>query len=143
MGEDVIQTDVDRLIEILKIKKKIPLTQLAKELNTDEDVVQNWVDFLVEEKIVTMEYDFTKPIIQYIEQDSDTQELTNDEYEKYKQRFKDHAAKEKGQSEFAWKQHVLEKLEQKKHFFFLEAEKRNLKNIEELWEEYKEKASEL
>ncbi|MCC7574312.1 hypothetical protein KO361_01870 [Candidatus Woesearchaeota archaeon] len=138
MGEETIQTEVDRLIDILKTKKKVELSKLAKELKVSEDIVQNWVDFLVEEKIVAMDYDLTKPTVSIIEDESKTGKPNENEIQNYKKKFQNDATKQ-GNVEFLWKQHILENLESMKTFFYSEAETRDLENIDQLWEEFKTK----
>ena len=143
MGEEIIQTDVDKLIDILKSEKKMELGLLAKKINVPEETVQQWVDFLVEEKIVSIEYDFTKPIVNMLEKPKEKKEYFKEDFLKYKESFQKKSAKKKGTPEYIWKQHILENLELMKQFFFSEAEKRNLGNKKELWEEYKKKVSML
>ncbi|MFP4567384.1 MAG: hypothetical protein ACLFN8_00415 [Candidatus Woesearchaeota archaeon] len=140
MGDEVIQTEVDRLIDILKTKKKIDIKSAAKELNVDEEIVQQWVDFLVEEKIISMEYDFTKPIISLVNNTKLKEENPEDNIKKYKKKFQGEK-QTKGNSEVIWKNHVLDNLEFMKPFFYTEADKRNLENKDELWEQYKQKVS--
>lgn len=141
MAEDIIKTDVDRFIELLKIKKKIELSSLAKELNLSEEVVQQWADFLVEEKIITIDYNFTKPTLSIIEEEHNTK-MTKEELDKYKKIFQKQTDK-KQSPEILWREHIQKNLEYMKTFFFQEAEKRNLENIDKLWQEYKEKAVQL
>jgi len=138
MGEEIIQTDVDRLIDILKIKKKMDLSKLSKELNIPEKIIQKWVEFLVEEKIISIEYTFTSPILTIIE-DEKKKEMTKQEFSQYKQKFIKDAKYKKEGAEQAWKQHVLESLGSMKPFFYSEVEKRGLKKSDELWHEYKRK----
>ena len=142
MVEEIILTDVDKLVEILQKEKKMDLRLLAKKLNSSEDTVQKWVDFLVEEKILSVDYDFTKPIVSIIEKKQEKKEDFKEDFLKYKQEYNKKTKKEK-QSEFSWKKHILDQLELMKHFFYSEAEKRKLKNINQLWEEYKKKVSEI
>ncbi len=141
MSEETIRTDVDRLIEILKSEKKMELKLLAKKLDLPEETIQQWIDFLVEEKIVTIDYDFTKPIVSIVEEKEKEEEYEKEDFLKYKEKFKNHA--KKGSAEYIWRNHLLENLEQMKHFFFTEARKRELEKIPELWEEYKKKVAEL
>lgn len=143
MGEEVIQTEVDKLINVLKTKKKVELKKLAEEIKVPEPTVQQWIDFLVEEKIVSVDYDFTKPIISIIEEPKETKKESKEDIIKYKQNFKKTTSKKNKNSEFLWKQHVLENLDILKQFFYTEAEKRKLENINELWEEYKKKVTSI
>ena len=63
MVDETIKTGVDELIELLKKTDKISLLDAAKRLKVPSSILQSWVDFLVEEKIVGVEYKFTKPYI--------------------------------------------------------------------------------
>lgn len=142
MAEETITTDVDRLINILREEGKLELSQLAKRINVSEDVVQQWVEFLVEEKIVSVDYNFTKPIVSIVENLEEKKEEKKD-IKKYKKSFKEKSSKEKGNAEYLWKQHIIENVESMRVFFFEEARKRHLENAKELWEEYKAKVSTL
>ena len=142
MAEETITTDVDKLINVLKEEGKLELSQLAKRIKVSEDIVQQWVDFLVEEKIVSVDYNFTKPIVSIVENKNEMGEDQKD-IKKYKKSFKEKSAKDKGNAEYLWRQHIVENVETMKVFFFEEARKRHLENAKELWEEYKAKVSTL
>ncbi len=139
MGEEVIQTEVDKLIDLLKTKKKVEIKDAAKELDINESIIQQWVDFLVEEKILTIEYEFTKPFISLIQDEKQTGIV--DDLLTYKQKFKNRTKTNKGNSDVMWKSHIMENLDYMKPFFYTEADKRNLENRDELWEEYKNKVT--
>jgi hypothetical protein len=138
MGEETIQTDVDKLIDILKINKRMEVSQIAKELNLPEETVQTWANFLVEENIIAIDYNFTKPALSLIK--SKTEKDSKNDFLQYKKKFQSNNLK-KGNGDFAWKQHILNNVELLKTFFFSQAEQRDLNNPEELWEEYKEKVT--
>jgi len=142
MGEEIVTTDVDRLINILKIKKKIDLAKISKELGLQENIVQKWVDFLVEEKIITIEYTFSSPIISLIE-DEQKKEITKHDFEIYKQRFLKEAKNKKQPPEQLWQQHILEKIEAMNSFFYTEADKKGLRKKDELWQQYKKRLIQL
>ena len=55
-----IKTGVDRLVEIISDAKKISLDEAASKLKVSPEVVQEWADFLEKEKLVTIEYSFSK-----------------------------------------------------------------------------------
>ena len=59
----ILRTDVDDFLELVKNKGRISLPDAAKELNTPLATVEAWTDFLVEEKIVGIEYKFTTPYV--------------------------------------------------------------------------------
>src|SRR4051794_5061214 len=63
MGEDVITTGVDDLLDYLKGKDRVSMQDAAQFLSVTMDTLQAWTDFLVEEKILGIEYKFTKPFI--------------------------------------------------------------------------------
>ena len=59
----VIETGVDKLVNIVKERGRIALTDAAKELGVSTTVIQEWVDFLEDEGIISVEYKFTKPFL--------------------------------------------------------------------------------
>ena len=60
---DILKTDVDDFLVLVKKKGRISLPDAAKELNVPIVTVTAWTDFLVEEKIVGIEYKFTTPFV--------------------------------------------------------------------------------
>lgn len=143
MSDELVKTGVDVLLELLKSYNKIPLLEAAKKLDMPVEIVQAWVDFLVEERILGIEYKFTTPYI-YLNKPLDTSQkfmekpklidivfFKNEFWEKAKAnsmpdvRIKD-----------LWKNHLVQELDLKKKFFFFEAQQRRLPEIEKLWEEY-------
>lgn len=143
MVEEIIRTGVDRLLEFLKGIDKIPLTEAAQKLRISSSLLQSWVDFLVEEEIVGIEYKFTKPII-YINRPPEERKVRVEEEAKpglnvYKEDFVVRASQKnipQGKITFLWKNHVKVALNRKREFFLREAKKRNLVHIEELWNTY-------
>jgi hypothetical protein len=138
-----IETGVDKLIALLKTTGKLEISEISKRLSFPSDVVQNWVDFLVEEKIVGVEYNLTKPYVYLIvkAKNEDTVNL-DDNFKGYKDDFQESLKRKAvGQEkvEFEWKSHVVSRLDLMKQFFFSEAERRKLKDPERLWEEYRKK----
>ena len=59
----IIETGVDKLVNLVKERGRIPLQDAAKELGVSITVVQEWVDFLEEEGIISVEYKMTKPFL--------------------------------------------------------------------------------
>ena len=59
----VIETGVDKLVNIVKERGRILLQDAAKELGVSATVIQEWVDFLEEEGIISVEYKLTKPYL--------------------------------------------------------------------------------
>ncbi len=58
-----LRTSADDLIEIIKRHKKMSVEDLAKVLRISLQSVQAMVDFLVEEKVLDIEYKFTTPYV--------------------------------------------------------------------------------
>ena len=59
----VIETGVDKLVNLVKQRGKIALADAARELGISTTVIQEWVDFLEEEGIISVEYKLTKPFL--------------------------------------------------------------------------------
>ncbi len=59
----VIETGVDKLVNIIKERGRIALADAAKELGVSINVIQEWVDYLEEEGIISVEYKLTKPFL--------------------------------------------------------------------------------
>src|SRR3989338_8912094 len=59
----VIETGVDKLVNLIKERGRIALADAAKELGVSTSVIQEWVDFLEEEEIISVEYKLTKPYL--------------------------------------------------------------------------------
>ncbi|MBI2657306.1 hypothetical protein HYX08_01275 [Candidatus Woesearchaeota archaeon] len=59
----VIETGVDKLVSLVKQRGRIALQDAAKELGVSATVIQEWVDFLEEEGIISVEYKLTKPFL--------------------------------------------------------------------------------
>ena len=145
MVEEVIRTGVDDLLEVLAHSAKIPLTEAATKLKVDAGVIQAWVDFLVEEGIVGIEYKFTTPYI-YLNRTVDTdkveeikEENVNIQY--FKKLFWEKAKMNnipEAQIEMLWKNHMTQALDLQKKYFLFEAQRRKLQKPDDLWKEYRE-----
>ena len=59
----VIETGVDKLVNLVNLKERIPSADAAKELGVSTAIVMEWADFLEEEGIIKVEYKFTKPFL--------------------------------------------------------------------------------
>jgi hypothetical protein len=143
MSEELIKTGVDELLELLGSGSKIPLADAAKKLDVTMDVVQAWVDFLVEERIVGIEYKFTTPFI-YLNKPmtaKGTEQSAEDSITilTFKKEFFDRARKNnipETHIEKFWKNHLSQELELKKKYFYFEANQRKINNIDGTWKEY-------
>ncbi len=142
MGDEMITTGVDRLIQYLEGKEKVPLLDAATVLGVDVDTLQSWVDFLVEERILGIEYKFTKPFIYLNKEEEEKARIIGEEdlsWDAYHRVFLERArAKQIPELKSAalWKSHVLGLLDRKQALFTEEARKRGL-DPARLWAEYK------
>ncbi len=57
----LLKTGVDRLVSLVKEKKRISVPQAAKELGVSPVVVEEWADFLEEDGIISIDYKFATP----------------------------------------------------------------------------------
>ena len=142
MVQSEIKTGVDDLLAYVEKKDKVSLKDAATDLKISQDTLQLWVDFLVEERILGMEYKFTKP---YIYLNQKTKKKTFEQKEQsltlhdYKQDFIKHA-KEKNlpenKIEIFWQQHLERAIEQNKQYFMREAAKYGFKDSDSLFHDY-------
>ncbi|MBU0980010.1 MAG: hypothetical protein KJ709_04360 [Nanoarchaeota archaeon] len=59
----VIQTGVDRLVELVRLKHRVAFNDAAKQLGVSKTTIEEWSNFLEEEGLVSIEYVFTTPYI--------------------------------------------------------------------------------
>ncbi|HYD03582.1 MAG TPA: hypothetical protein VEC16_04740 [Alphaproteobacteria bacterium] len=146
MSDELVKTGVDELLDLLSGNSKIPLAEVATKLKVDAGVVQAWVDFLVEEGIVGIEYKFTTPYI-YLNKSLENQAGRSKENEEtinlqyFKKQFWLKARSNNIpdlQIETLWRNHILQALELQKKYFYFEAQRRKLGNADKLWNEYRE-----
>ena len=62
-AQELVTTGVDALIDLLHHKKLIAVDEAARLIHVRESVLQNWIDLLVEEGIIGVEYKFITPYI--------------------------------------------------------------------------------
>lgn len=143
MGKGQITTGVDDLIEYLKGKDRVAMQDVATVLDLPLETIQSWVDFLVEEKILGIEYKFTKPYI-YINKESTKQrpkliEETALSLEDVKHEYFEHARQKRiPEQKIAelWMTHVQEALLHKRAYFLEQAQARRVKDAEGLFRAY-------
>ena len=106
------------------------------------EVVQTWVDFLVEEGIIGVEYKFTKPFIFLIrEKRAKSEEKEEYTWDTFKNDFYLEALEKnipEDKITLLWSNKVDNLLHEKKNFFIAEAARRGFKKPEELWNAYLE-----
>ncbi|MGM5482732.1 MAG: hypothetical protein ACQESF_04690 [Nanobdellota archaeon] len=138
MDQDTLKTDVDEFIELVREKRKISIEEAAKELQVDQKTIESWTDFLVEEKILGMEYKFTTPYI-FINTHESASALPDD-FET-KESFYEKAKAKKipdYQIKVAWLKYLDKNQQKIKSAFQKKARDKGLsdKKINELWEKY-------
>ncbi|RLE38799.1 hypothetical protein DRJ17_02930 [Candidatus Woesearchaeota archaeon] len=67
MTNEIISTDVDRLMALVKKRKEISIQDASKELGISANTIEAWATFLEEEGMLKIVYSFTKPILKYVE----------------------------------------------------------------------------
>ncbi len=143
---DEIRTGVDDLMALLTEGVRISIPDVAKKLKQTEGAVQNWVDFLVEEKLVGIEYKFTTPYIyrNAPQQKHSLKETKKESIELFRTQFIEHANEKnipKEKIAELWEHHLLTAIQQKQAFFKQECLKRNLLTVEELFERYTDRVT--
>ncbi len=140
-----LQTGVDQLMKLVKEKKKISVTDAAKELKVPVKSVQSWVDFLVEEHVLGVEYKFTTPYV-YVNSEERMQAVEHEKKENYSLKdFKDvfysYAQTKNMPAErlpHLWHEHVRFTAEGQKDYFLEECQRRGVNNAVQLYKEYVE-----
>ncbi|RJQ16816.1 hypothetical protein C4573_02000 [Candidatus Woesearchaeota archaeon] len=145
MVNSTIETDVDKLIGLLKEKGQMSLGDAAKNLRISPKIVQSWVDFLVEEKILGIDYKFTTPFIYLNAGENALTKRKKEEFSVSLRYFKDHFEQKARENKIPetkirslWENHLANKLELVKSFFFQEARRRSFSDVNALWDEYKD-----
>lgn len=136
-----VETGVDRMMSVLEGKGKIPLTELAAELKMSESILQLWVDFLVEERVLGIEYKFTTPYV-FLNKKKDAIVIVDEKVgiELFKKEFFENAKIRKipqDQILSLWKSHLNEAIEKQKSFFLREAKKHGFSDASTLYVKYK------
>jgi len=87
-----------------------------------------------------VDYKFTKPYIYLLETKDEMEEKVGKQLGSYKKDF-ENAAKKKAvpdnKTAFLWKEHLVQKVEEKREFFYQQADLRKLEDLDQLWEDYK------
>ena len=153
MDEVRVETGVDELIRYLRTQGKVSLKDVSAHLSIPESTLQLWLDFLVEERIVGMEYKFTKPYIFLNETDKagilDTKKEKEQEAANiniFKDEFFANARRKQMPEDklpLLWKAHLKTDIERQKEFFMAEANKRGVKDPEIAFIAYEKRLLEM
>jgi predicted ArsR family transcriptional regulator len=134
-----LRTSADDLVEVVRRHKKLSVDDLAKMLRIPVQSVQAIIDFLVEEKVLGIEYKFTTPYVYLNEgkQQAHTQgngAVSREEFQR--------KAREKGVVEDEigplWKRYLAQNLPQIRQAFMTKAyaQGASAEKAEELWQKY-------
>ncbi len=63
----LIQTGIDKLINIVKEQGRISVPRVAREIGVSKSVIEGWIKFLEDEDLISIEYKLTVPYIVYKE----------------------------------------------------------------------------
>lgn len=143
MGDEMVTTGVDDLLAYCKGKDRVSLPDVATVLNVPMETLQAWVDFLVEEKILGIEYKFTKPYIYLNKETLDKAKVIEHSalsYETVKENWEKHARDQQiPDTKLAdlWRSHLTQALDRQKEYFMEQAKRRHATNAESLWNMYR------
>lgn len=76
-----IQTGVDKLLDLVKEKKRIAVADAAKALSVSQQIIREWSDFLEEENLISVEYHLSNP---YLTEKQISKEDLKKKHEEYK-----------------------------------------------------------
>ncbi len=137
-----VKTGVDELVELVRSVGRISIPDAAKKLKVSEKTIQNWVDFLVEERLLGIEYKFTTPYI-YLNTTAAAKIVARQQSIADIKKLFVERAQEKGMPVEKigplWKNHLLQGIDAKARFFQMECAKRKLQDADTLFSRYKEK----
>ncbi|MGM5480447.1 MAG: hypothetical protein ACQESC_03230 [Nanobdellota archaeon] len=143
--DDLVTTGVDDLLSYLEGKTKVSIKDTATDLNISEQTLQLWVDFLVEERVIGIEYKFTKPYI-YLNKKLNKSSAPSKKKKVTLETFRNEyfkSAREKKIPEDKiqefWNAKIQQIVEEQKEFFYREANKRGLDDTSSLFSMYTKK----
>jgi len=140
MVDSTIKTGVDKLIDYLKTKDKVTLTEISKDLHIPIKTLQTWVDFLVEEKIISMEYKFTSPSIYLNKSEKEKEEPMEEiSLKKIKEKYFKNAESKNIPVDLikkTWNKKFTDELIKEKEKFMRLAKLNKIENSEENWNKF-------
>ena len=132
-----IKTGVDRLIDLLKKIERITVQEAAEQLKIEQKVLQRWVDFLVEERIISIEYKFTVPYIYYNKaKEKERNKRSETTLKMIKENFFERAQKKKIPEEqilTLWNKKLSDSLILQQEYFLKYAQNKKIDKINQEW----------
>lgn len=143
-SEAQVETDVDMLVSLVKEKGKISVEQAAHLLKIKLSVIQKWVDFLLEEGVLGVEYKFVTPYIYFnksLDENPSVLEESEGTYVQDKEEFFEKASAKglnKERINSLWKNYLDSNLQDIKDHFYLKARAKNISDnkLDQLWSQY-------
>lgn len=142
--DSVIHTVADELFELVKKSNKISVEEAAKQLKAPLATVGALVDFLVEEKVLGIEYKFTTPYIYLYKEGIKGAKGKEKSFTRgliTKEQFYDKAKEKNVRHEYIegfWRKYLQQNIISMRDEFFKKAKEKNLaeEKAEELWKKY-------
>ncbi len=136
-----LKTGVDDLMRVVKAEKRISVPAVAKRLNLSEKVVQSWIDFLVEEHLLGIEYKFTTPYVFSLQKEQPKRAVDQESYvlSDFKSVFISYCQQKQlpeEQHETLWCEHLDSVVQSQKTFFSEECGRRGISDTETLFADY-------
>ncbi len=140
MADSTITTGVDQLITYLKDKDKLAIAEVSKALNIKVNTIQKWVDFLVEEKIIGVEYKFTVPYI-YLNRSIEEKNtiVENTSLNQIKKEFYEKSTAKGLPVEHinnVWQQKIKDALLKEKENFYKYTKSKKIQEVDLLWNRF-------
>jgi predicted ArsR family transcriptional regulator len=127
-----VKTGVDALIDLLSQKQMISIDAAAKSLGVSAELLRSWVDLLVEEGIVGVEYKLVTAYIYLIKK--------NDKHDLKKEFYTKALAKQipAARIKLLWREYLVTHLEEIRKEFYDKAMERSIppRDIDKLWQDY-------
>lgn len=138
--EGELRTRVDDFLDLLKKEKRMSMADAAKKLGVPLQTIQSWTDFLVEEKIIGIEYKFTTPFVYIVEEEKKVFDLSALGFETRDDFFEKARKKgiKEGQISALWLRYLDTNKDAIKDVFFAKAREREYDSVqaEYLWKKY-------
>ncbi len=133
-----LRTSADDLLDVVRRQKKVAVDQLAKTLKVPLATVQALIDFLVEEKILGIEYKFTTPYVYLNETAMVKHEQLMLSKEEFYQRSRSRSVPEGHIAQF-WAAYREESIPKLRQGFMAKAYARGAgaQQAEEMWQKYR------
>jgi len=136
----MLRTDVDEFLDLIKKRGRISLGEATKALKIPMQTVQAWADFLVEEKIIGIEYKFTTPYVFMNQEQAEKNEFKYMQFDTKDEFFEkaEHKGLNAGQAKLLWLKYLNLNKESMRQVFYQKAKERGIDKAKAdgLWKRY-------